>query len=203
MFRLSVWYEWKIFSVVVSKQTEQTNIVPHSLCVSFMGRKCGLAACVKSFKVQHIQSSPHDLYRLLLKGFMASSEFVEELLIQGITLVTAAGRHEDVSTNILVDDLAVSVHTAKSDVYVSVKLNGHLMWWRRPTVSTTHQWPLIINIQHYFSCSVLLAVNNLQTVQKGMMTSMLILTMCVFTISITTQISITAQTWLFLNVFFW
>ncbi|PWS20856.1 hypothetical protein DKP78_26615, partial [Enterococcus faecium] len=57
---------------------------------------------------------------------MASSEFVEELLIQRVALVTTAGRHEDVSADILVDDLAVCVHTAKSNVYVSIKLNGHL-----------------------------------------------------------------------------
>lgn len=57
---------------------------------------------------------------------MASGEFVEEFLIQGVALVTATGRHEDVSANILVDNLAVSVHTAKSNVYVSIELNGHL-----------------------------------------------------------------------------
>lgn len=58
---------------------------------------------------------------------MASSEFVEELHVQGVTLVTASSGHEDVSADVLVDNLAVGVHTAKSDVYVSIKLNGHLI----------------------------------------------------------------------------
>lgn len=82
--------------------------------------------CEKSFNMLNTSGVIHSLQGLFSEGFMASSEFVEELLIQCVALVTAAGWHEDVSANILVDDLAVSVHTAKSDVYVSIKLNGHL-----------------------------------------------------------------------------
>lgn len=57
---------------------------------------------------------------------MATSQLVEELLIECVTLLTTARRHEDVASNKLMNNFAVSSDAAKSNVDVAFKLNGHL-----------------------------------------------------------------------------
>lgn len=59
-------------------------------------------------------------------SFMASCQFVEELLVQCIILLAAPGGHEDVAANVFVHDLTVRCHAAKGDVDVTVEFNGDL-----------------------------------------------------------------------------
>lgn len=57
---------------------------------------------------------------------MASSEFVKQLLIESATWLPVACRHEDVASDVLVHNLAVSGHTAEGNVYISVEFNSNL-----------------------------------------------------------------------------
>lgn len=57
---------------------------------------------------------------------MASGEFVKQLLIESLTWLSVAGRHEDVASDVLVHNLAVSSHAAESNVYIAVELNSNL-----------------------------------------------------------------------------
>lgn len=58
---------------------------------------------------------------------MASGEFVKEFLIESVTELSAAGRHEDVAPDVLVHNLAVSSHTGEGNVYITVELNTNLV----------------------------------------------------------------------------
>lgn len=57
---------------------------------------------------------------------MATGQLVEELLIERVALFTAACRHENVASDKLMNNFAVSCHTAEGNVHVPFKLNGHL-----------------------------------------------------------------------------
>lgn len=57
---------------------------------------------------------------------MASGQLMEELLIERVTLLTAARRHENVASNELMNDFTVSRYAAEGDVHVPFKLDGHL-----------------------------------------------------------------------------
>lgn len=63
---------------------------------------------------------------LVLESFVAAGQLVEKLLIESVALRTTACRHENVSSNKLMNDFAVSSHTGKSNVDVAFKLNSHL-----------------------------------------------------------------------------
>lgn len=58
---------------------------------------------------------------------MTPSEFMEKLLIQCVTGLSGTRRHEDVTTNVLVDNLTVCIYTAEGYVDVAIKLNSHLV----------------------------------------------------------------------------
>lgn len=57
---------------------------------------------------------------------MASCQFVEELLVQGVVLLPVSRGHEDVAADVLVHDLTICRHTAEGHVHVPVELNGDL-----------------------------------------------------------------------------
>lgn len=57
---------------------------------------------------------------------MAAGEFVEELLVQCVTLLSGASGHEDVSSNVLMHNLTVCIHAGECYVNVSVEFNRHL-----------------------------------------------------------------------------
>lgn len=57
---------------------------------------------------------------------MAAGEFVEELLVQCVALLSRASRQEDVSSDVLVHNLTVCVHAAECYVNVSVEFNCNL-----------------------------------------------------------------------------
>lgn len=57
---------------------------------------------------------------------MSAGQLVEKLLVESVGLRTTACWHENVASDELVNDFAVSSHTAKSDVDVAFKLYGHL-----------------------------------------------------------------------------
>lgn len=57
---------------------------------------------------------------------MATGQLVEELLIECVALLTTPRRHEYVTSNELMNNFAVSSHTAEGNVHVPFKLNGHL-----------------------------------------------------------------------------
>lgn len=58
---------------------------------------------------------------------MATCQFVKQLFIQGDTLLPTSSGHEDVATDVLVDNLTICCHTAEGDVHISIKLNGNLV----------------------------------------------------------------------------
>lgn len=66
------------------------------------------------------------LCALVLESFMAACQLVEELLVERLTLFTTACWHKNVASNKLMNDFAVSSHTAESNVDIALKLNGHL-----------------------------------------------------------------------------
>ena len=57
---------------------------------------------------------------------MSARQLVEELLVELVALLATPRRHEDVAADELVNNLAVGGHAAEADVYVAVKLDGHL-----------------------------------------------------------------------------
>ena len=57
---------------------------------------------------------------------MATGQLVEELLIECVTLLAVARRHEDVASDKFVNNFTVCGHTAEGDIHVAIKLNGHL-----------------------------------------------------------------------------
>lgn len=57
---------------------------------------------------------------------MAACQFVKQLLVQDVALLPTARRHEDVSTDVLVDDLTVCCHAAEGDVHIAIELNCNL-----------------------------------------------------------------------------
>ena len=57
---------------------------------------------------------------------MATGQLVEELLIECVTLLAVARRHEDVASDKFVNNFTVGGHTAEGDIHVAIKLNGHL-----------------------------------------------------------------------------
>lgn len=69
------------------------------------------------------------------KCFMASSEFVEKVLIQCVTGLSCTCRHEDVATDVLMHYLTVCIHAAESYVNVAIKFNGHLIKRNIPKTS--------------------------------------------------------------------
>lgn len=60
------------------------------------------------------------------ESLVATGEFVEELFIQCVALLSCASGHEDVSSDVLVHNLTVCVHTAECYVNVSIEFNRHL-----------------------------------------------------------------------------
>jgi len=58
---------------------------------------------------------------------MAACQFVKQLLVQGVTLLSSSCRHEDVAADVLMDNLTICSYTAKCDVHIAIKLNGHLV----------------------------------------------------------------------------
>lgn len=60
---------------------------------------------------------------------MSARKLVEQLLVEDLALLATPCRHEDVAADELMDNLAVSGHTAEGDVHIAVKLNGHLEKW--------------------------------------------------------------------------
>ena len=73
---------------------------------------------------------------LVLESFMASGQLVEQLLIERVALLTTACWHENVASNELMNDFAVSGHTTKGNVDVAVELYGHLEETEAQTKST-------------------------------------------------------------------
>lgn len=57
---------------------------------------------------------------------MAAGQLVEEFLVERVALLTTARRHENVASNKLVNDFAVSGYAAEGNVDIALKLNGHL-----------------------------------------------------------------------------
>lgn len=78
---------------------------------------------------------------------MAPGEFMEELLVQGVALVAASRRHEDVAADVLMDRLAVRIAAAESNVDVPVKLDRHLITMTC-TVHAVHTVKSEVLIQH-------------------------------------------------------
>lgn len=57
---------------------------------------------------------------------MATGQLMEKLLVESVTFFSTACGHENITSDELVNNLAVSGHTAKSNVDVAFKLDGHL-----------------------------------------------------------------------------
>lgn len=62
----------------------------------------------------------------VLESFVATGQLVEQLLIERFALLPTACRHENVASDKLMNDFAISGHTAEGNVHIPFKLNGHL-----------------------------------------------------------------------------
>ncbi len=51
----------------------------------------------------------------------------ETALHSGCHLLPTSSGHEDVATDVLVDNLTICCHTAEGDVHIAIKLNGNLV----------------------------------------------------------------------------
>lgn len=63
---------------------------------------------------------------MVSQSLLASSKFMKEIFVQCLVLVFGASGEEDVSTNVLVDHLAVTAYTGEGQRHILVKVNGHL-----------------------------------------------------------------------------
>lgn len=64
-----------------------------------------------------------------LESFVATSQLMEKLLVERVAFFSTACGHENVTSDELMNNLAVGGYTAKSNVDVALKLYGHLGDW--------------------------------------------------------------------------
>lgn len=76
--------------------------------------------------ISDIFSSLKILLSVLSKSFMASCQFVEELFVQRVILLSVSRGHEDVAADVLVHDLTICRHTAEGHVHITIELNSDL-----------------------------------------------------------------------------
>lgn len=57
---------------------------------------------------------------------MAPGQLVEKLLVEFVAFLATARGHEDVASDEFMNNFAVGSHTAKRNVDVAFKLDGHL-----------------------------------------------------------------------------
>lgn len=61
-----------------------------------------------------------------LESFVATGQLMEKLLIERVAFFSNACGHENVTSDELMNNLAVGGHAAKGNVDVALKLDGHL-----------------------------------------------------------------------------
>lgn len=64
-----------------------------------------------------------------LESFVATGQLMEKLLIERVAFFSNACGHENVTSDELMNNLAVGGHAAKGNVDVALKLDGHLGDW--------------------------------------------------------------------------
>lgn len=79
-------------------------------------------------------------------SFLASSKFMEEFFIQRFILVFSSCGQEDVTTDELMDHLAVAAQTAEGYCHILVKLYGYLELHSRFKIHVPEViWPVCNN----------------------------------------------------------